>query len=80
MPTEVFRVRRLIVSLYAFAAHARAARGGVRRRRPPTTPGKPSGHDWTITTIFVIALSIPALLGFLTLIDIARGKHTQRHD
>ncbi|HYX83848.1 MAG TPA: hypothetical protein VE777_02660 [Gaiellales bacterium] len=41
--------------------------------------GKPTGHDWTLDTIFVVALSIPAILGLLTLIDIARGKHTQRH-
>jgi hypothetical protein len=72
-------VRRLIVSLYVFAltlalpvaAYAAAA---------SDNEGKPTGHDWTITTIFFIALSIPALLGLLTLIDIARGKHTQRHD
>lgn len=71
-------MRRLIVSLYVLAltltlpaaAFAAAATGNE---------GKPTGHDWTITTIFVVALSIPALLGFLTLIDIARGKHTQRH-
>ena len=70
-------MRRLIVSLYVFAltlalpvaAYAAAS----------DNEGKPTGHDWTITTIFFIALSIPALLGLLTLIDIARGKHTQRH-
>jgi hypothetical protein len=45
-----------------------------------TDTGKPSGHDWTLDSIFVVALSIPVILGFLTLIDIARGKHTQRHD
>ena len=71
-------MRRLIVSLYAFAlmlalpvtAFAAAA----------NAEGKPTGHDWTLTTIFFIALSIPLLLGFLTLIDIARGKHTERHN
>jgi hypothetical protein len=45
-----------------------------------TTPEKPEGHDWTLDSIFVVALSIPVILGLLTLIDIARGKHTQRHD
>jgi hypothetical protein len=74
-------VRRLIVSLYVFAlmlalpVAAFAAQGSAEQNQ-----GKPTGHDWTITTIFFIALSIPALLGLLTLIDIARGKHTQRHD
>lgn len=43
-----------------------------------TDTGKPTGHDWTLDSIFVIALSIPVILGLLTLIDIARGKHTQR--
>ncbi len=38
---------------------------------------KPSGHDYTLTTIFVVALGIPVVLTVLTLIDIAvgRGKH-----
>ena len=71
-------MRRLIVSLYivvltlALPAAAFAAAS--------SSEGKPTGHDWTLTTIFFIALSIPVLLGTLTLIDIARGKHTQRHD
>ncbi|HET6848881.1 MAG TPA: hypothetical protein VFH74_08480 [Gaiellales bacterium] len=42
-------------------------------------PTKPDGHDWTLTTIFVIALGIPLVLTILTLIDIAVGKHTQKH-
>jgi len=71
-------VRRVIASVYAvtlfLALPAAALAADV------TESGKPSGHDWTLDTIFVIALSIPALLGLLTLIDIARGKHTQRHD
>ena len=38
---------------------------------------KPTGHDYTLTTIFVVALGIPVVLTVLTLIDIAvgRGKH-----
>ena len=71
-------MRRLIVSLYAFVLML-ALPAAALAAATADNSGKPSGHDWTITTIFVIALSIPALLGFLTLIDIARGKHTQRH-
>ena len=69
-------MRRLITSLYAVAlslALPAAAFAG-------TDTAKPTGHDWTLDSIFVIALSIPLILGFLTLIDIARGKHTQPHD
>ena len=45
-----------------------------------TTPPleKPTGHDWTLDTIFVVALGIPLVLTILTLIDIAVGKHTSR--
>jgi hypothetical protein len=71
-------VRRLIVSLYAFALVL--ALPAAAFAAASDSEGKPTGHDWTITAIFVVALSIPALLGFLTLIDIARGKHTERHD
>lgn len=42
-------------------------------------PEKPEGHDWTLTTIFVVALGIPLILVILTLIDIAVGKHTSKH-
>jgi hypothetical protein len=45
-----------------------------------TAPEKPEGHDWTLDTIFVIALGIPLILALLTLIDIAVGKHTGKHD
>ena len=44
-----------------------------------TAPEKPEGHDYTLTTIFVVALGIPLILVILTLIDIAVGKHTQKH-
>jgi hypothetical protein len=45
-----------------------------------TAPEKPEGHDWTLDSIFVIALGIPLMLMLLTLIDIAVGKHTgKRH-
>ena len=72
-------MRRLIASLYAFALML-ALPVAAFAADSPNSEGKPTGHDWTLTTIFFIALSIPALLGLLTLIDIARGKHTQRHD
>ena len=49
------------------------------RRPPPDTGEAPTGHDGTLTTIFLVALGIPLVLTVLTLIDIARGKHTQRH-
>jgi Na+/melibiose symporter-like transporter len=71
-------VRRLIVSLYVFALMLALPVAAVAAAAD--NEGKPTGHDWTLTTIFFIAFSIPALLGVLTLIDIARGKHTQRHD
>jgi hypothetical protein len=71
-------VRRLIVSIYAFALLFALPATAFAASATTDNTGKPSGHDWTITSIFVIALFIPALLGFLTLIDIARGKHTQR--
>lgn len=73
-------MRRLIVSLYAFALTLALPAAAFAATATTDNTGKPSGHDWTITSIFVVALSIPALLAFLTLIDIARGKHTQRHD
>ena len=41
---------------------------------------KPDGHDWTLDTIFVVALGIPLILTILTLVDIAVGKHTSKHD
>jgi hypothetical protein len=44
-----------------------------------TAPEKPEGHDWTLDTIFVVALGIPVILVLLTLIDIAVGKHTGKH-
>jgi len=73
-------VRRLIVSLYVFALMLALPVAAFAADSSANSEGKPTGHDWTLTTIFFIALSIPLLLGTLTLIDIARGKHTQRHD
>lgn len=47
-----------------------------------TTSGteKPAGHDWTLDSIFVVALGIPLILTILTLVDIAVGKHTSKHE
>lgn len=71
-------MRRLIASLYAVALTLALPVAALAA--DSTGTGKPTGHDWTLDSIFVVALSIPVILGFLTLIDIARGKHTQRHD
>ena len=72
-------MRRLIVTLYGFLLVLALPATAFAAATTDNT-GKPSGHDWTNTTIFVISLSIPALLAIHTLIDIARGKHTQRHN
>ena len=53
--------------LLAFPATALAA------ATPPKSDA-PAGTDHTLTTIFVVALGIPALLAILTLIDIAVGR------
>jgi hypothetical protein len=71
-------MRRLLVSLYAVALTL--ALPVAAYAADSSESGKPTGHDWTLDSIFVIALSIPVILGLLTLIDIARGKHTERHD
>lgn len=71
-------MRRLLASLSAVALTLALPVAAYAADSAGT--GKPTGHDWTLDSIFVIALSIPVILGLLTLIDIARGKHTQRHD
>jgi hypothetical protein len=73
-------VRRLLVSLYVWAftlafpvvVWAQGAEGEHL--------DAPEGDDHTLTTIFLVALSIPLLQAVLTLIDVARGRHTSRHD
>jgi hypothetical protein len=72
-------MRRLIASIYAVALSLALPAAAFAAAANADT-GKPTGHDWTLDSIFVVALSIPLILGLLTLIDIARGKHTQRHD
>jgi hypothetical protein len=71
-------MRRLIASIYAVAFSL--ALPVAAFAADSADSGKPTGHDYTLDSIFVVALSIPVILGLLTLIDIARGKHTQRHD
>ena len=71
-------MRRLIASIYAVAFSL--ALPAAAFAADTTGSGKPTGHDYTLDSIFVVAVSIPAILGLLTLIDIARGKHTERHD
>ena len=62
-------VLSLALPVAAFAAASTAAE----------TSEAPTGHDGTLTSIFIVALGIPLVLTVLTLIDIARGKHTQSH-
>jgi hypothetical protein len=40
---------------------------------------KPEGHDYTLDTIFVIAVGIPAILAILSLIDIAVSRRSRAH-
>jgi hypothetical protein len=40
---------------------------------------KPAGHDYTLDTIFVIAVGIPAILAILSLIDIAVSRRSRAH-
>ena len=58
VPTEVHPVRRLIASLYAVALTLALPVAAFAASSADT--GKPTGHDWTLDSIFVVALSIPA--------------------
>ena len=51
-------MRRLIASLYAVALTL--ALPAAAFAADSTDTGKPTGHDWTLDSIFVVALSIPA--------------------
>ena len=64
-PTLIAMYLTLILPSVAFAA--------------TSTPEKPEGHDWTLDSIFIVALIIPVVLAVLTLIDIAVGKHSGKH-
>jgi hypothetical protein len=67
------RVRRLLVSLYVLALTLALPAAALAAE---SQGDKPEGTDRTITTVFIVGLGIPAVLGLLALIDVARGKHT----
>jgi hypothetical protein len=73
-------VRRFTVTLYVLAISL-ALPAAAWAASPSTSSGSdaPTGHDWTLTSIFLVAAGIPTLLAVLTLIDVARGKHSQHH-
>lgn len=68
-------MRRLITSLYAVALSLALPAAAFA-----ADTAKPTGHDWTLDSIFVVALGIPLILTILTLVDIAVGKHTSKHE
>ncbi len=75
-------MRRLAFSLYVllvFTAMPAVALAADSTASTSSGNDAPTGHDYTIDTIFVVALAIPAILALLSLIDVARGKHTERH-
>jgi hypothetical protein len=73
-------VRRFTVTLYVLVMSL-ALPAAAWAASPSTSSGSdaPTGHDYTLTSIFIVAAGIPTLLAVLTLIDVARGKHS-RHD
>jgi hypothetical protein len=74
-------VRRVALSLYVSVVFFALPTVALAADTASSSSGgdAPTGHDGTITSIFIVAVGIPAILAFLTLIDVARGKHTQRH-
>jgi hypothetical protein len=75
-------VRRVAFSLYVlvvFMALPAVALAAGTTASSSSGSDAPTGHDYTIDTVFVVALGIPAMLAILSLIDIARGKHTEQH-
>ena len=74
-------LRRLILTLYVFGVSlAMPAAAWAATSTSSSGGDSPTGHDGTLTSIFIVAAGIPALLGVLTLIDVARGKHTPGAD
>lgn len=62
-----------LIAFYVLAvlpAAALAAEGKVE---------KPEGHDYTLDTIFAVAVGIPAILAILSLIDIAVSRRSRAH-
>jgi hypothetical protein len=75
-------VRRLAVSLYVLVVYMALPAMAFAQGGPAQSSAggdAPTGHDGTITSVFIVAAGIPAVLALLTLIDVARGKHTERH-
>ncbi len=73
-------MRRAAICLYAFALTlALPAAALAATSSTASTSDVPTGHDGTLTSIFIVAVSIPAFLMVMTLIDVARGRHTDRH-
>ncbi len=70
-------MRRITAPLYA--VFLTLALPAAAFAQSSTAPEKPSGADHTLTSIFVVAVSIPAILTLLTLLDIAVGKHSRKH-
>jgi hypothetical protein len=73
-------VRRVVFSLYVFLLTLALPAVVWAQEASGEHLDAPEGTDHTLTTIFFIALSIPLLQAALTLIDVARGRHTSRHD
>lgn len=73
-------MRRFTVIVYVFVMSL-ALPAAAWAASPSTSSGSdaPTGHDWTLTSVFIVAAGIPTLLAVLTLIDVARGKHSQHH-
>ena len=72
-------MRRVLVVLYVVVLSLALPVAAFAAAASSETSEAPTGHDGTLTTIFLVALGIPLVLTILTLIDIARGKHTQSH-
>jgi hypothetical protein len=71
-------VRRVAISLYVWVLTLAFPVVVFAQEASGEHLDAPEGTDHTLTTIFVVALSIPLLITVLTLIDVARGRHTSR--
>lgn len=78
--TTLAVVRRAITCLSALLLPLALPAVALAAGSTASTGDTPAGHDGTLTSIFVVAVSIPAFLTIMTLIDVARGKHSHRHD
>lgn len=78
--TTLAVVRRAITCLYALVLTLALPAAALAASPSTSTGDTPAGHDGTLTSIFIVAVSIPAFLTIMTLIDVARGKHTRSHN